>query len=236
MWSQIAANAVLVDRGATFIEDEIAAGHCAVGVSIDFFVNSAIANCAPVEFIYPQHTGVNPAHAAITRDSPNAAGAEAFVTFLLSQNGQKTLAHPDIRRLPVRPSAYEGLPSGNFNPFAAAEAGHLQFNGDVARPRLGLSSAVFQHMLVQPHDELKTLWQRLYAAEASGKPVAAARKHLETPPLTEVQAADDALRRQFANQLEGNQKQPLSAVEKDWQQSCRKQRDTARRLLDEANA
>jgi ABC-type Fe3+ transport system substrate-binding protein len=236
LWSQIAANAVLVDRGATFVTDEVATGRCAVGVSIDFFVTSAIANGAALDFVYPRHTGVNPAHAAITSSSPNPAGAKAFVEFLLTQSGQKILAHPDIRRLPVRPSAYDGLPAGYFNPFAAAASGGLQFNGEAARPRLSLSSAVFQQMLVQPHDDIKALWQRVRAAQARGKPVAAARKQLETPPITESEAADEALRRQFANRLEGNLSQQLLAVETSWQQSCAQQRKVVLRLLDEAGA
>lgn len=236
LWSQIAANAVLVDHGATFVTDEVASGRCALGVSIDFFVNSAIANGAALQFVYPGHTGVNPAHAAITTSSPNPAGARAFVEFLLSQSGQTILAHPDIRRLPARPSAYEGLPGGYFNPFAAAAAGGMQFDGEAARPRLGLSSAVFQQMLVQPHAEVKELWQRVRSAEAKGTSVAAARKQLETPPLTEAQAADVALRRPFANRLEGNLSQLVSVVETAWQESCRVQRNAARRLLDEVGA
>lgn len=236
LWSQIAANAVLVDRGATFVTDEVGSGRCAVGVSIDFFVTSAIANGAPLRFVYPRHTGVNPGHAAIASASPNPAGAQAFVDFLLSQNGQKLLAHPDIRRLPVRPSAYEGLPAGYFNPFAAAASGGLQFDGEAARPRLGLSSAVFQHMLVQDHAAFKRLWQRVRTAEAAGKAVTAARTLLETPPLTETQAADEGLRRQFANRLEGSQPTALSELEAQWQQRCQEQRQAAGRLLDEAGA
>ncbi|MCK9215835.1 MAG: extracellular solute-binding protein [Rhodoferax sp.] len=234
LWSQIAANAVLVDRGATFVTDEVSSGRCAIGVSIDFFVNSAIANGAKLRFVYPQHTGVNPAHVAITRSSKNPLGAAAFADFLLSKSGQKILAHPDIRRLPVRPSAYEGLPAAYFNPFAAASSGGLQFDSDAARPRLGVSSAIFQHMLVLPHGELKALWQRVRSAEASGKSVAAARKLLETPPVTETQAANESLRRQIGNRVEGSPEQALSPVETDWQSVCQEQRQTAKRLLDEA--
>jgi ABC-type Fe3+ transport system substrate-binding protein len=236
LWSQIAANAVLVDRGAAFVTDEVATGRCAVGVSIDFFVTSAIANGARLDFVYPRQTGVNPAHAAITAGSPNPAGAKAFVDFLLSQSAQKILAHPDIRRLPVRPSAYEGLPSGYFNPFAAAATGALQFDGEAARQRLVLTSAVFQQMLVEPHDEIRALWQRVRAAEATGKPVAAARQRLETPPITETAAADEALRRQFASRQEGNQGQQLSAEESSWRQHCQEQRNAARQLLEEVGA
>jgi ABC-type glycerol-3-phosphate transport system substrate-binding protein len=236
LWSQIAANAVLVDRGATFVTDEVSSGRCAVGVSIDFFVNSAIANGAKLRFVYPLHTGINPAHVAITASSQNPVGAKTFVDFLLSQSGQKILTHADIRRLPVRPSAYEGLPASYFNPFAAALSGGLQFDADTARPRLGVSSAIFQQMLVQPHVELKALWQRVRNAEAAGKSVATARQLLETPPVTEVQAADEALRRQIGNRVEGSPEQALSALETDWQVLCQTSRNKARLLLDEVGA
>lgn len=235
LWSQIAANAVLVERGATFVNDELAAGRCALGVSIDFFVTSAIANGAALEFVYPRHTGVNPAHAAITRDSPNPAGAAAFVAFLLSPAGQALLGHPDIRRLPVRPSAYDALPAGYFKPFAAAMAGALAFDGAAAQPRLGLSSALFQQMLVEPHADLVALWTRLRAAEARGMALGAARALLETPPVSEAQAADAALRRQFA-QLEGARERTPSALEIGWSQACRERRDAARQLLERAGA
>jgi len=236
LWSQIAANAVLVDHGATFVTDEVSSGRCAVGVSIDFFVNSAIANGAKLRFVYPQHTGVNPAHVAITASSKNPVGAKSFVDFLLSQSGQTMLTHADIRRLPVRPLAYDGSPVGYFNPFAAAAAGDMQFDGDAARPRLGLSSAIFQQMLVEPQAELKVLWQRVRSADAAGKSVTAARKLLETPPVTEAQAADEALRRQIGNRVEGSPVQALSPVETDLQLWCQNQRNSARRLLDEAGA
>ncbi|MBB1074942.1 extracellular solute-binding protein [Rhodoferax sp. 4810] len=236
LWSQIAANATWVNQGATLVTEEVSSGRCAVGVSIDFFVTSAIANGAPLRFVYPRHTGVNQADAAITVGSSNPAGAQAFIDFLLSPQGQSILAHPDIRRLPVRPSTYDSLPVGYFNPFAAAATGGLQFNGDLARPRLALSSAVFQQMLVQPHDELKALWQRVRAAETSGKPVAAARKQLETPPITEAQAADEALRRQFASRFEGHQDEQLLATETTWQATCAQQRKAVHQLLDEAGA
>lgn len=236
LWSEIAANSVLVDRGSTFVTDEIASGRCAIGLSIDFFVNSAIANGAAISFAYPAHNGLSPANAAITAGSPNPEGARAFVDFLLSPAGQGILRHPDIRRLPVRPSSYASLPPGYYDPFAAAAAGGLEYDSEAARPRLALVAAVFEQMLVAPHGDVKELWQRLRRAEAAGKPMPAVRRLLATPPIDEATAADATLRRQFADRLEGDNRRASLPVEEDWAARCREQRMAARRLLQEAGA
>ncbi len=236
LWSEIAANAAWFERGSTFVTDEIASGRKLIGVSIDFFVNSAIANGAPLQFIYPKHTGLNPAHIAVTKSAPNTQGAAAFVAYILSTSGQRQLLHPDIRRLPIRPDAYTGLPSGSFNPFATAEAGGLQFDSDQARPRLTTTAAIFQQMLVEPNQELKALWQRLRLAEAAGKDVSHIRKQLGKPPIDEASANDPQLQRQMGLRLEGNSGNQLSAPEIAWQATCRANRQQAERWLREIGA
>lgn len=236
LWSEISANARQVDRGSTFVTDEITAGHCAIGLSIDFFVNSAIANGAPLSFIYPRHTGLNPAHVAVTHDCANPDGAAAFVNFLLSTGGQKLLAHPDIRRLPIRPDAYAGLPKTYFNPFVAAAAGGLQFDSAAARPRLATSASLFQQMLIEPHDELTQLWRRLQAAEQAGKPLPTVRSLLGTPPLDETAANDPALHRLIGQRLEGENPGTPTPEEIAWSAAASRNRMAARQLLDEAGA
>lgn len=236
LWSQIAANAVLIERGATFVGDEVASGRCAVGLSIDFFVNAAIANGAPLKLIYPRHTGLNPAAVAIAAKSANPDGARAFAQFLLSRAGQSLLTHPDLRRLSVRPDSYDKLPADQYRPYAAAQAGGLDYDSDLSRARVALSAAAFEQMLVQPHAEIVELWQRLRRAEAAGKSVAEARRRLSTPPLSEAQAADAALRRQFIARLEGEAKRAPLPIENDWRHICGEHRAAARRLLEEAGA
>ena len=236
LWSEISANASFIERGSTFVTDEIVAGRCAVGLSIDFFVNAAIANGAPLRFVYPAHTGLNPAHVAVAKAAPNPEGAKAFVDFILSRDGQRQLAHPDIRRLPIRPDAYADQPAGSFNPFAAAQAGGLQFDSDAARPRLATSSALFHQMLVEPHGEITTLWRRLQRAEAAGKKVAAIRARLGAPAIAESVANDPAVQRQIGPRLEGNETRPLSPVEIAWRDACRAQRAEVDALLKEVGA
>ncbi|MCB5183749.1 c-type cytochrome [Methylobacillus gramineus] len=49
--------------------------------------------------------------------APNTEGARAFASFILSDRGQQLLFHPDIRKLPIKPSVYRNKPEGYFNPF-----------------------------------------------------------------------------------------------------------------------
>lgn len=232
-WSAIAGNAgTLMDRGSTFVTDEVASGRRALGLSIDFFAVAAIANGAPLRFAYPAHSGINPAHIAITRKAANPAGARAFAQFVLAANGgQQIITHRDIHKLPVRPTAYRTLPADYYNPFATAEKGAFDYDGDLTRTRLGLLSALFEQTLIREHGELVGLWQCLHRAEAAGKDVAAARKLLESPLISAAEADDPALQRPFRNQLEGAEPGAASALEQRWQERSQANRAEAGRLL-----
>ncbi|MCW8159470.1 extracellular solute-binding protein [Stutzerimonas stutzeri] len=194
LWSEIAGLSRLIERGSTFISDEVGSGEAAVGLSIDFFVASSIAAGAPLRFVYPAHGGLNPGHVAITAGTREPEAAEAFVAFVLSASGQKLLANPDIRKLPVRPSVYADLPAGYHDPFRAAAAGAYAYRPDPASGRLALVTAVFERMLVNRHAELRQLWAQLHARERlEGRRLEAVRQLLGTPPIDARQAGDPAL-------------------------------------------
>lgn len=230
LWSAIAANSRFVGRGATFISDEVTSGRAALGLTIDFFAASAIANGAPLAFAYPRQGGVNPAHVAITRDCANLAGARAFTNFVLSEAGQQILTHPDIRKLPVRPSVYAGLPASYHNPFAVAQTGGYAYDNDRGRPRVGLVAAAFSAALIQPHDRLATAWQRLN--QLPGQRQAEVRALLETPPLAEKASADRALQEMFARRQEDPQAEAKAkALEQAWTQAAAQRLDRAEKLL-----
>lgn len=231
VWSAIAGNAGgLTDRGSTFVTDEVASGRCAVGLSIDFFAASAIANGAPLRFDYPAHGGLNPAHIAITQSAHNLAGARAFASFVLSEAGQSLITHRDIRKMPARPSLYAKLPKDYFNPFVAAEKGAFDFDGDATRNRLNVIAALFEQTLIRDHAELVALWQRVHRAEAAGIDVRAARQLLEAPLITEAEAAAPALQKLFAERLEGANPD-ANLQETRWQEASRSRRQGAANLL-----
>ncbi len=196
MWSAIVANSMLVDRGGTFVSDELASGRRGIGVSIDFFVASAIAKGAPLSFFYPKNGGVNPAQVAIMAGAKNVAGARDFVTFLQSEAGQKIITHPDIRKLPIRPSVYADLDASYHNPFAAAAAGGYSYDSNRGLGRLAVIAALFDTVLAKRRDKLSVLWGR--ARTGSGPRAEKARLLLGKVPLTETQADDADLQRIFA--------------------------------------
>jgi CxxC motif-containing protein (DUF1111 family)/ABC-type Fe3+ transport system substrate-binding protein len=185
LWSEITANADLARRGASFIEDELASGNNAVGVVIDFFAMSAIAGGAPLDFVYPEQNGVNPAHVAVFAQAANAQGAQAFAGFVLSAAGQQIMLHPDIRKLPVDPAVY---PAGSHNPFVLAAAGGYQFDVALGQQRVALVEELFEQTLAQHKEVLTELWQRVHAAEAAGRDVSSIRQQLGAPLITEAGA------------------------------------------------
>jgi ABC-type Fe3+ transport system substrate-binding protein len=117
----IGANAQLLGECGNEVAADIGRGHAAIGLSIDFPVQSAIARGAPMRFPYPGATA-SPAHVAILRQAPHPENAAAFVSFVLSSGGQKLLFDPAIRRLPARPSAYASKPEGYVDPFSLKTA------------------------------------------------------------------------------------------------------------------
>lgn len=241
-WSELAGHSRLVSRGGTLVNDEVASGRAAVGLSIDFFVASAIANGEQVAFVYPAHGGLNPAHIAITAHSRELTGARAFTQFVLSEEGQALLADPDIRKLPVRPSSYAQLPADYHNPFEAARQGAYDYGDNTSRERLALISSLFTQWLGMPHEQMSELWARLHAAEAAGHDVTAIRALLGSPPLTAAEA--DALLGLFkAREDRGMDPDPVPTSELDelgrheitWQFQANLRRAEAEQLLDALN-
>lgn len=240
LWSEIAGQSRLVSRGGTLVSDEVASGRSAVGLSIDFFVASAVSNGQPVDFVYPAHGGLNPAHIAITRGAKNVDGARAFVRFVLSDAGQTLLADADIRKLPVRPAVYAQLPPGYHDPFAAAGNGAYTYGDNASRERLALVTSLFVQWLGQPHERLSGLWSRVHAGEAAGRDMRAVRSLLCAPPTDAEQAASADLLKLFGQRQDAGMdhpptrdEDPLGQHEIAWQFYSATRHADAARLLDE---
>lgn len=167
--SEIAANAQLWTPGGAFITEEVANGKKGVAVTIDFFAQSAIANGGPMHFVHPDVIGISPGHAGVLRNAPNPDGARAFVDFLLSADGQKLLAHPDIRKLPVVPAVYASLPPGQFDPYMAARRNGFEFDESKAQQRMSVDNVVFDVLITQQGERHAKLWTLIREAEAKGE-------------------------------------------------------------------
>ena len=119
------------------VPDAVNSGQYGIGIVIDFFGLSAKASGFPVEFVYPSVTAIVPANVGIIANAKNQKAAEAFVEFLLSEEGQQILLDPKIQRLPVRPATYAKAPAGYPNPFTDKSLGaKVKFNADVSEGAL----------------------------------------------------------------------------------------------------
>ena len=166
--SEIAANSELFMPGGPFMTDRLASGGKGIALSLDFFFASAIANGAPLAFVYPDRIGFSPAHVAIAASTERPEASKAFVEFLLSEAGQMLLFHPDIRKLPVRPAVYRAAPEGYFRPFERPGHGVVY---DAARnlARLPVISALFDEFVTNRHERVTALWTRVRQAEAAAE-------------------------------------------------------------------
>ncbi len=190
-WRQIALNSRLMLSRGNFVTEEVASGRSAVGLTMDFFAESSRARGAGGEFVYPEQTAFNPAQIAVTADTTQREAAQTFVAFILSDAGQALLFHPDIRKLPVRPSAYARAPEGYANPFALDA--DLRYDPLIGMPRRGLNAALFDAAITRRHEALKEAWSLLRRAEQGASPVelarlGVAREALNALPIGEPEA------------------------------------------------
>lgn len=243
---QIGANAWQQEEGGPLnTGDEVVQGRVSLRVSIDFFINSAIANGAPLSFIYPDITGYSPAHVGIFRDAPNPKAAKAFAGYVLSDEGQKILFHPDIRKLPVRPSVYRNKPAGYYDPFTAAMVTPFQFDMKGALHRQGLNNTLFDVMVTERRSRLRALLHVLADAErAAGNDrdklndVQQARTLAMQLPITRQEA--DQLAARFVSNFEEERQPGLNAtLLNDWHEKVRnndrKAEQIAERVIAAAN-
>jgi ABC-type Fe3+ transport system substrate-binding protein len=216
-WSlirQIAANAVLAEAGATFISDDVGSGRVAVGATIDFFAVSAAAHGKPVQFSYPEKVGYSPAHVAIFKESTNIEGARTFAAFVLSEQGQKILFHPDIRKLPIRPAVYASKPEGYFDPFAAAARSSYPYDLEGGLARQELVVALFDVLITRHHEMLASLWKSLHEAVAMSPQdprVKEALLHANWMPVSLREAGNPELQQRFS------QRADTPALETQWE-------------------
>lgn len=152
------------------VPDAVNSGQAGVGIVIDFFGFSARASGFPVDFAYPSVTTVVPANIGIVASPPNQAGAEAFVNFLLSEEGQLVLFDPAIQRLPINPAVYDQAPEGLPNPFEDEQfASMMSFDGNLSSQRGAVVDALFDQTITFQLDNLRAAVAAIQAAEAAAE-------------------------------------------------------------------
>jgi len=156
-----------------------------------------------VEFVYPTVTTIVPANIGIIANARNQKAAEAFVEFLLSEEGQRILLDPKIQRLPVRTATYDKAPPGYPNPFKDSKLGaRVTFNAELSEGRYELLNSLFDRVVTCRLHELNAAWKAIHDAEMKlgARPnseatrlISQAIKLAGSVPITEKEASDRAI-------------------------------------------
>jgi phosphoglycerate transport regulatory protein PgtC len=200
---EIGGNLAQVSDRSFGVPDAVNSGQNGVGIVIDFFGLSAKASGFPVEFAYPSVTTIVPANVGIIANAKNQKAAEAFVEFLLSDEGQQILLDPKIQRLPVRLATYDKAPAGYPNPFKDTSIGaKVSFKAELSEARYELLNSLYDRVVTFRLKELNAAWKAIHDAEqrlganasvAAKDLLAQARKLATSVPITEKEAADPAI-------------------------------------------
>ena len=243
--SEIGGNLAQVSDRSFGVPDAVNSGQYGLGIVIDFFGLSAKASGFPVEFVYPSVTAIVPANVGIIANAKNPKAAEAFIEFLLSDDGQQILLDPKIQRLPVRLATYDMAPAGYPNPFRDSRLGAaLNFNVDVSEARYELVNSLYDRLITFRLKELNAAWKAIHDAESklgSGASAEAkrllgeARKLAAAVPISEKEAADKAITGAFQEVKAGQKVAGRQAeFEERWDSFATKNYAEARTLAEKA--
>jgi ABC-type Fe3+ transport system substrate-binding protein len=204
---EIGGNLAQVSDRSFGVPDAVNSGQYGIGIVIDFFGLSAKASGFPVEFVYPTVTTLVPANVGIIAGAKNQKAAEAFVEFLLSEEGQQILLDPKIQRLPVRAATYAKAPAGYPNPFKDASLGaRVKFDADVSEARYQLLNSLYDRLVTFRLKELNAAWKAIHDAEKkiganagaeAKRLLVEARKRASTVPVSEKEASDTTIAGSF---------------------------------------
>jgi phosphoglycerate transport regulatory protein PgtC len=242
---EIGSNLAQVSDRSFGVPDAVNSGQYGVGIVIDFFGLSAKASGFPVEFVYPTVTTIVPANVGVIAGARNQKAAEAFVEFLLSDEGQQILLDPKIQRLPVRPAVYDRAPAGYPNPFKDARLGaRVKFDAEVSEGRYELLNSLFDRVITFRLKELNAAWKAIHDAERklgtggsaeAKKMLAEARKLASSVPITEKEASDKAIAAAFRRLKKGEKPAGRQAeFEEKWDAFAVKSYAEARALAEKA--
>ncbi|MEW6454408.1 MAG: extracellular solute-binding protein [Pseudomonadota bacterium] len=212
---EIGGNLTQVSDRSFGVPDAVNSGQYGVGIVIDFFGLSAKASGFPVEFVYPTVTTIVPANVGIIANAKNQKAAEAFVEYLLSDEGQQILLDPKIQRLPLKPATYDKAPAGYPNPFKDAKLGSgVNFNADLSEGRYELLNSLYDRLITFRLKELNAAWKAIQDTEKKLGPnvgaearklLTEARKLATSVPITAKEASDPAIAASF-QELKAGQK------------------------------
>lgn len=224
---EVGGNLATVTARSTGVPASVAAGHFGIGFVVDYLALAARDTNEAVRFVYPQSTTFLPASIAMTRRRQNDEAARAFMAFVLSDEGQRLLLAPGVRRLPVRPEVYAAAGPDYPNPFDDRLASRTgRYDSELSRRRYNLVNVLFDALVTKRVRELRKAWTAIHAAEqgltaqtpaAFRAQVAEARRLASSVPVSAEQAGDPAFTGCFVTRRPGIPVPPCQAAfEREW--------------------
>ncbi|CCQ74500.1 ABC transporter substrate-binding protein [Magnetospira sp. QH-2] len=244
---EIGGNLATITARSFGVIEGVRADRFGIGAAIDFLGQAAKASGAAVDFAYPDQTALLPANIAIVKRSANPRAAQAFVDFVLSDEGQKLLFDPDISRLPVTRRIYDQAPEFYPDPFGGDLANKaMAFDADLSRRRYHLVNSLFDVLITFRLQALRRTWRAIHDAEQllSKHPnpelqarVKEARRQANLVPVSAVQATVSDFASQFVRHKPGIPV-PIEQVRQEakWAVFARTNQDKALALANEVLA
>ncbi len=172
--SAIAGNSVIY-HGSTEVLNAVILGEVAIALTIDFYGYEAQKSNPSTEYIIPQGQSIvnGDPISLLNGPSGNRVGANAFVQFVLSKEGQAIWMKDTINRLPVREDVFS-TPAGQQRPdlkdaydIAKNNVG-IDFNDSKALSYSQITLSYFQTALTDIQDDLQTGWGKIVNAYRQG--------------------------------------------------------------------
>jgi len=209
-WSliqDIGGNLIQVTKKSGHVPTGVNNGQFGVGIVIDYYGLSSRARHFPVNFTYPQPAAMFPANIALVKNAPHQKGAQLFIDFILSLEGQHLLLHKDIRRLPIRLETYSSAPDGYPNPFLKESIGHTYvLDFERSKNRYKLVNSIFDNLvtfnlsaLVNAKSAIIKLENKLSKTPNSAAMglLKQAKAELHWSPVSEAESLDSAYAGKF---------------------------------------
>lgn len=171
--TRMGANCAGFVHNASQAAREITLGEAACGLAIDFYAWAEIAEGGSdkMGFVMPSGlTVVNPDCIAILKGAPHAEHARRFVTFVMSEAGQRLWILPvgspggpkkhALRRMAILPSVYEehkGEMIVAGNPFELQVP--MKYDREKGGARRGIVNALIGATVIDTHDELRRAYK-----------------------------------------------------------------------------
>jgi iron(III) transport system substrate-binding protein len=173
--TQIGGNVRKFDRISSATAKDVTLGETAYGFAIDFYAFTQVAagGRSNLSFVLPQDfAAISPDGLCLLKGAPAPATGGRFISFVLSEEGQKLWllpqGHPEgpqqasIERMSVRPDfyrRYRGVSNIEFSPFELKQK--FLYDSKLGRDRREIVAALVGALLVDTHAELAEAWRAI---------------------------------------------------------------------------